>query len=284
MFRPSASDSASELLTGGHEAEALAFLAERPIHTVILAGFIRDNGLESSLNRGRFYAFRDEAKRLQGIALLGEITTFEARTEDALAAFARRAQDLPSISIIIGEHERVGSFWRRYAGDEQAPPRIFRELLFELRRHRVEAGEELPELRTATPGDLEMVLAAHAEIAFNENGINPVKIDPQGFSRRCARRIGQQRVWVLTGGSRLIFKADIIAETPDVVYLEGIYVNPEARGRGYGFRCLSQLGKTLLARTKSICLLVNEQNTKAQNLYRKIGYEFRDRYDTIFMP
>lgn len=284
MFRPSACDSASELLTRGHEEEALAFLAERPIYTVMLAGFIRDNGLESPLNRGRFYAFRDAGKRLQGIALLGEITTFETRTDDALAAFASRAQDVPSISVIIGEHERVETFWRCYAGDDETTARICRELLFELRQGAPQAGEELPELRTATSDDLEMVLTAHADMAFKESGINPVKIDPQGFSQRCARRVEQKRVWVLTEASRLIFKADIIAETPDVIYLEGVYVNPEERGRGYGFRCLSQLGRTLLTRTKSICLLVNEQNTKAQNLYRKLGYEFRGRFDTIFMP
>ncbi len=32
--------------------EALAFLDARPLHTVILASLIRDNGVESPLNRG----------------------------------------------------------------------------------------------------------------------------------------------------------------------------------------------------------------------------------------
>ena len=46
-------------LAVGHESEVLTFLAQRPIHTVIMAGFILDNGLVSRLNRGKFYGCRD---------------------------------------------------------------------------------------------------------------------------------------------------------------------------------------------------------------------------------
>ena len=35
--------------------EVLAFLSERPIHTVCMTGFIRYNGLVSEHNRGAFY-------------------------------------------------------------------------------------------------------------------------------------------------------------------------------------------------------------------------------------
>ncbi len=52
------------------EREVLTFLAERPVHTVIMAGFIRDNGLVSPLNRGTFYGYRDHTGRLRGVALI----------------------------------------------------------------------------------------------------------------------------------------------------------------------------------------------------------------------
>ncbi len=285
MSEPAAGRPGTALLSGEHAAEVLAFLAKQSIASIILEGLIRDNNFDGSLNRGRFYGFRNRDGRLQGVALIGEITTFETETEDALVAFARCAQDVPGIGLIIGEQERLGTFWRRYAGENQPPPRQSRELLFELRRRSSgAAAEQVRGLRTATLDDIETVVAAHAEMAFEESGVDPVKHDPHGFRRRCGRRIGQGRVWVLTDGRRLIFKADIISETPRVIYVEGVYVRPEERGRGYGFRCVSQLGAALLARTEAICLLVNEQNIIAQNLYRKAGYEFRGCYDTIFIP
>jgi len=59
-------------------------LAERPLHTVCIAGFIRDNGLESPLNRGRFYACRNSEGLLEGVALIGHATLIEARTTRAM--------------------------------------------------------------------------------------------------------------------------------------------------------------------------------------------------------
>ena len=71
---------------------------------------------------------------------------------------------------------------------------------------------------------------------------------------------------------KLLFKADIIADTPQVIYLEGIYVDPSERGKGYGSTCLSQLGRILLRRTGSICLTLNASKEKTKNFYVKAGY------------
>jgi ribosomal protein S18 acetylase RimI-like enzyme len=265
-----------------HKAEVLAFLAERPIHTVMMAGLIRDNGLVSPLNRGAFYACRDKTGRLEGVILIGEITLLEARNEATLAASARLAQDYPNAYMIIGEQEKVDRFWSYYHGTGQSPRLFCRELLFEL-RWPVEVREPVPGLRLAAPDDLELVMPVHAEMAFEESGINPLKVDPDGFRQRCARRIEQGRVWLWVEDRHVIFKADVISETPEAIYLEGVYVNPEERGKGLGVRCFSQLSRDLLARTKSLCLLVNEHNRAAQTLYRKSRYQFRSYYDTIFL-
>jgi predicted GNAT family acetyltransferase len=88
---------------------------------------------------------------------------------------------------------------------------------------------------------------------------------------------------VLTEGGRLIFKAEIVAETDGVIYLEGIYVAPEERGRGRGLRCLSHLTGELLRRAESVCVLVNERNEPAHAFYRKAGFRFDCHYDTIFL-
>ena len=81
-----------------------------------------------------------------------------------------------------------------------------------------------------------------------------------------------------------MFKADIISETSDVVYLEGVWVSEEKRSNGYGASCMSELSRSLLKRAKSVCLLVNYKNTSAQAFYRRCGYQFRATYLTIFLP
>jgi len=264
------------------EVEILAFLMERPVHTVVMAGLIRDNGLESPFNRGTFYACRDSAGRLEGVALIGHATFVEARTGAALKALARLAQRERDAHMILGEQELIHRFWNHYAPEGQRPRLFCREILFE-QRWPVGACDPVEGLRRATLEDLPLVMPVHAEMAREESGVNPLEVDAQGFRLRCARRIENGRVWVLVRDGELIFKADIASDTPDCVYIEGVYVEHASRQQGAGLRCLSQLTRTLLGRASAVCALVNEQNLAAQALFLKAGYRVRGYYDTVFL-
>jgi uncharacterized protein len=270
------------LTEGDAEAEVLAFLAERPAPTVVMRGLIRDNGLESPFNRGTFYAARDREGALEGVALVGHHTFVEARTDGALRAFAELAQSERGGHMILGERETVRGFWNYYAPGGQAPRVFCRELLFE-QRWPVKACEAVGGLRLATLEDLMLVMPVHAAMAYEESGVNPIDVDLHGFRLRCARRIENGRVWVLVEGGELIFKADVASETAECTYVEGVYVEPASRQKGVALRCLSQLGRTLLERSESLCALVNEHNLVAQSLFLRAGCRVRGNYDTIFL-
>lgn len=269
-------------LTEGHEAEALEFLAAEPLHNVYMAGFIRDNGLVSPLNRGSFYACRDGAGSIEGIALIGHVTQLDVRTPRALQAFARAAQACPSVHVVMSERTRVQDFWRYYSSGGQELRVACRELLLE-QKWPVEADQTVAELRPAILSDLPLILRVQAAMAVAECGVNPLAVDPAGFRARCARRLERGRTWVLVERGKLLFKADIMAETPQAVYLEGVYVNRRHRRRGYGRRCLLTLGQILLSRSDSVCLLVNERNLAAQSFYHSVGYKLRSFYDTVYL-
>ncbi|MEK6302124.1 MAG: GNAT family N-acetyltransferase [Acidobacteriota bacterium] len=269
-------------LAGEHEAEALAFLAARPVHTVFMSGCIRDNGVVSELNRGTFYGCRNLEGRLEGVALIGHATLVETRSDAALAAFARFARGCPLAYMILGEQEKVELFWNHFARDEHKPHRVCREILFE-QKFPLEGYEKVRGLCLATADDLPALLPVYGAMIAEESGVNPLDVDPDGYRERWLRRIEQDRVWVWMEDGRLIFNADIISDTPECIYLEGVYVSPEERGKGYGLRGLSQLGGILLERTRSLCLFVNEQNHRAQAFYHRAGYARAGQYDTIFL-
>jgi len=274
----------AEPLTRGAEAEVVEFLSERPARAVNLLGLIADNGLVSPHNRGTFYAYRDEAGRLEGVALIGHATLFEARKPRALRAFARAAQTRPGLHMVLGESGPVAEFWRHYRAEGRPMRLACRELLFRLDRADVSNdGGAVEGLRLATREDLSLIMPAQARMVEDESGIDPLLSDPEGFRRRCEQRIDRGRTWVLTEGGRLIFKAEVFAEAGGVVYLEGVYVAPEERGRGKGMRCLSHLTGELLRRVDSVCLLVNERNEAAHAFYRRAGFRLDCHYDTIFL-
>jgi uncharacterized protein len=262
--------------------EVLSFLSERPVHTVGMAGLIRDNGMVSEHNRGRFYGCRNSAGRLEGVALVGHHTLVEARTRGAVRELALAAQSHPRLHLIMGELEAVEEFWNYYADEGQAMRLACRELLFELRRPGPACGPAAG-LRQATPDDLDLIAPVHAALAEAESGVNPLDTDPEGFRRRCLRRIAQGRTWVVVDGDRLVFKADVQADTPEVIYLEGVYVHPAERGSGAARGYLTGLCRLLLARARRVCLLANEENVRAQMFYRSCGFKLRSVYDTIFL-
>ncbi len=271
-----------EELRTGQEAEVMEFLGERPGHTFGMAGFIRSNGLVSSHNRGSFYACRDKDGKLQGVALVGRYILFETRSDAAIEAFARLSQECRSAHMLLGEQEEVQTFWDCYGDGGQAERLYCRELLFE-QRCPVGVRDAVPGLRLATLDDLDLVVPAHAQTAFYESGIDPLKENPEGFRKRCARRIEQGQTWVWVEDGRLMFKAEVLTNTPEVAYLEGVWVDPAERGKGVGLRCMSQLNRELLSQTASVCLLVNERSQAAQRFYKKAGYKFISHYDTIFL-
>ena len=248
-----------------------------------MMSFIRDNGFESSLNRGDFYACRNEQGELTGVALIGHHILFAAKCAEAIGAFARQARERRDAHVIVGERESAAQFWANYALADESPLLIQRELLLE-QKWPIEVREFVQGLRLAVPADIELVAVVHAQMAFDESGINPLEVDREGFLARIARRVEQGRIWVWVEDGRLIFKTDISSHTPEVIYLEGVYVNASERGNGYGLRCLSQLSRELLSRAKSLCLLVNEQNRQAQVFYRRAGYKLHSHYDTIYLP
>ena len=272
-----------ERLINSDEAEVLQFLAQRPIHTVTMMSLIHDNGIVSPFNRGAFYACRDLQGQLEGVALVGHATLMETVSDRALASLATVARECPNTHMIMGEKERVADFWSHYSEAGRRQRLACREWLYEL-SWPVEAREPVQGLRPARVEELDLVMPIQAELAFAESGINPLEVDPQGFRERCLRRIEQGRTWVVVDEGLLIFKADVVSRTTEVIYLEGIWLREDCRRKNISTRFMSELLRRLLENTKSICLLVNETNELAHGFYRKCGFHFRATYETIFLP
>ena len=268
-------------LLPGNEDEVLNALSAPSLTNVIMSGFVRDNGLASSLNRGRFYACRNEQNALEGVALIGHSILFEAFSENAIQAFATLARNEQSLHLLMGEHTAVQKFWRHYADEEQSP-RLVCPVVF--LRCDVPFGENssIDGLRPATQKDLEHVVLAQAAMAFETSGVDPLRKDPAGFVKRYLRRIEKGRVWVLMKNDRLVFKTDIIADTPEATYIEGVYVSPEERGKGIGRNCVSALGRIFLQHTKAIYLFVEQENMRTQSFYLNLGFSIGGQYDLLY--
>ena len=270
-------------LSEANKREVLAFLKIRPVHTVVMSSFIQDNGMENDDNRGTFYGYRNASGVLEGVALIGHTTLIETRSVYSLMAFAllARRSETP-IHFMMSDGKTIETFWNYYTIDKRAPRLVCPELLFEL-NFPILIRECQWNVRFAGADELEQIAVAHNEVAFIESGSSPLLKDREGFLKRCLKRIEQKRTFVVFDDGKLVFKADIVAETSDVIYLEGIYVAPEYRGRGVGSSCLAKLGQQLTERVENVCLLSNVEFKAAHRSFTRAGFKNTDCCQTIFV-
>lgn len=272
-----------QLLSETDKDEVFAFLKIRPLHTVVMTSLIQDNGMENADLRGKFYGYRNAQGVLEGVALIGHTTLIEARSEDSLMAFASiaRKSETP-IHLMMSDGKSIETFWQLYAVNNRTPRLVCSELLFELNYPFLVQKCEW-NVRLAEASELQQIAEAHDEVAFMESGVSPMLKDREGFLKRCLKRIEQRRTFVVFENGKLLFKADIVAETAEVIYLEGIYVAPESRGRGVGSSCLANLGLQLLERVQNVCLLSNVEFKAAHRSFEKAGFKNTDCCQTIFV-
>jgi predicted GNAT family acetyltransferase len=183
--------------------------------------------------------------------------------------------------MIIGESRAVSALWE--AARARLPvPREDR------RGQPVYAISETPEaggsgLRAATPADLDRLVPACAAAHELELGIDPVARDSEAFRFRTEAQIDEGRSWLWLEDDVVLFKAEASAWTPAAVQIQQVWVDPEARGRGYATRGMRDLCRLLLGTTPVVTLFVRSENAPAIALYERIGMTKALEYRTVLL-
>jgi hypothetical protein len=248
--------------------QVLAFCAQSPVERVFLEDVAR-RGL------GRFLAVAGRDGALTALCYAGANLVPSGA---GCAAFAAAAADARS-RMIIGEAGAVTDLWDAARGALPEPR--------EDRPHQpVYTIDEPPPpgdsgLRPATLHDLERLIPACAAAHQLELGIDPLGRDRDSFRWRTAAQIDEGRSWLWLEDDVVLFKAEASAWTPQAVQIQQVWVDPEARGRGYGARGLRDLCRRLLERTPNVTLFVRSENAPAIALYEAIGMRKTLEYRSI---
>jgi ribosomal protein S18 acetylase RimI-like enzyme len=237
--------------------QVLRFCAEDPVERVFLEDIAR-RGL------GRFMAVL-RGDEIEGLCHVGAnvVPSGAGCGVFADAVVASRAR------MVIGEERAVGELWEE-AGRSLPPPREDRpgQPVYAL-REAPEAGET--GLREARLDDLSLLVPACAAAHLEEIGVDPLRRDAETFRWRTRQQIEEGRSWLWEVDGVIRFKAEASAWTPAAVQLQQVWVDPEARRRGYARRALADLCRLLLGHVPTVCLFVRPENTPALRLYDSLG-------------
>jgi len=273
----------AQRLTRRDEPEVRRFLAQRPLQSFGLLGMITDNGLVSPHNRGDFHAYRGARNQIEGVALIGHNTVLDARSDEAIASFSELAKATANPFLLLAPEPQMFRFVECYADSLYNHQAMDCYNLFDFRGAPAKpALAPLPDVRLATPGDLDEVVWANNQCGIEEIGVDSLALDAAGFTSRCARRIARGRTWVWVERGRLIVKLDVMTLTPEVAYLESLWVRPEARRKGYGARFLGQVSERLRKDSANVCFLADKNKSWEQSLYRNVGYVTIERFGVVF--
>jgi hypothetical protein len=248
--------------------QVLAFCAADPVERVFLEDVAR-RGL------GRFIAVSGADGVLSALCHAGANLVPSGAGCAAFAAAAGNARS----RMIIGEAVAVTDLWEAARGRFPKP----RE---DRPGQPVYTIDEPPPagdtgLRAATPRDLDLLVPACAAAHELELGIDPLARDPESFRWRTLAQIDEGRSWVWLEGDVVLFKAEASAWTPQAVQIQQVWVDPEARGRGYGARGLRDLCRLLLETTPNVTLFVRSENAPAIALYETVGMRKALEYRSI---
>lgn len=268
-----------ELSEGDYE-QVIELLSGDPLRGVLLRGMIEQHGISSPAHRGLLYGYY-EHHQLAGVALLGHHIIIYAE-EGALPYFVQTAVETKAKGhLIIGPQAQVEAFWARISHHGRETKLATKQLWFVCQEPRLPL--QRMQLQQANLAELEVIANAHAAMVKETSGVNPLESDPQGFRHRVAERIERKRVWIKLEDGKVVFKADLVCDTPGVVYLEGVWTHPEYRNRGIAKECLTELVHRFKKQGKQMCLLAEFGEKAAIRVYEQVGFVYREDYQARFL-
>lgn len=201
---------------------------------------------------------------------------------------------------VVSAQHLVSAFWASYTSSSQhtaqqpftsrliASQKMYdlpRKRWLDVRQSAVEQAENPVPLREATILELEAVFLASARMHLEETQEDPLAHQPDVFRHHVKHRIqaGRTYVW-FDQHRRLVFKADLSAQSRYGVQISGVYTDPAVRNQGIATRAMTELCRLLFVRGwPRATLYVNHSNHAAIKVYERVGFSFHHDYMTVFV-
>lgn len=194
--------------------------------------------------------------------------------EESVRMFAEKARRQGRrCSSIVGPVEMVEPLWSRLepawrpARDVRA-----RQPLMAISTPPLVAGD--PAVRRVRPEELETLLPACIAMFTEEVGVSPTVGDGGALYRaRVAELVRSGRSFARIDDGRVVFKAEVGAVTTGACQVQGVWVDPELRGRGIAEAGMATVVSECLASVAPVVTLyVNDFNVPARRAYHRVGF------------
>ncbi|MGA3037977.1 MAG: GNAT family N-acetyltransferase [Vulcanimicrobiaceae bacterium] len=250
--------------------EVVAYLSRRPYENAFMQ-WIVEGGLGMATAYDSIAVWRSYNRLVAGVGFFGPQIALAADDVAAIDGFAFEARERPRARMIVGPRHITNHFWARIKSWYREPTLIRPSQPLYAIDHMPAGGDDIP-IRQARASDLEMVAANSAEMMVGELGYDP-REHRTNFMHGISRLIERGWWWVWIENGELLFQCNVGSRTARTAQVQGVWTPPAQRGKGYATRAMRAICRRLLNDVPTLSLYVNDFNTKAIELYERVGFE-----------
>ncbi|HET9871732.1 MAG TPA: GNAT family N-acetyltransferase [Propionibacteriaceae bacterium] len=261
----------------------IAILTSNPVENVFVAARIRSAGLEQTSLGCAMWGF-ERAGVLRSLCHAGFNLVPVNADAEAVAAFAGFAGRDRMCSSIFGPSTVVMDLWHQLSerwGGCWADVREVRPRQPVLSIETEPSVEPNPAVRRVTIEHWDAYFDAAVKMYTEEVGVSPIQGNPAGYRFYVRQLITSGRAFALFDGPRVLFKADLGSVSGTVSQVQGVWVDPELRGRGMAAPAMAAVVRLARKITPTVSLYVNDFNTRALRAYLRVGFTPVGEFATV---
>jgi predicted GNAT family acetyltransferase len=138
-----------------------------------------------------------------------------------------------------------------------------------------------PGVRKVTLEHWDAYYEAAVRMYTEEVGVSPVQGNPAGYRFYIRQLITSGRAFGLFDGNRVLFKADLGSVSGSVCQVQGVWLEPELRGRGLAAAAMAAVVRLARKVVPTVSLYVNDYNLPARATYARVGFSEVGEFATI---
>ncbi|WLQ45246.1 GNAT family N-acetyltransferase [Streptomyces laculatispora] len=253
---------------------ALAVLESEPVANAFVTSRVQIAGLDPWRLGGEMWGWYADGQ-LRSLCYSGANLVPICATPEAVRAFSDRARRAGRrCSSIVGPAEPTAQLWRLLEPG-WGPAREVRanQPLMVAESPAADVAPD-PQVRRVRKDEMDILMPACVAMFTEEVGISPLAGDGGLlYQARVAELIAAGRSFARIQDGKVVFKAEIGATTSQACQIQGVWVAPEFRGRGYSETGMAAVLRHALTDVAPIVsLYVNDYNTPARKSYSRIGF------------
>jgi uncharacterized protein len=262
---------------------AIRILSINPVENVMVAARVRAAGLEQSSLGCPIWGFERDGV-LRALCHVGSNMVPVNADAEAVAAWVEFAGPKRPCASIIGPSTVALGLWRQLAdrwGPVWSDTRNLRphQPLLAISKDPLVAPNR--SVRRVTLEHWDAYYEAAVRMYTEEVGVSPIQGNPAGYRFYVRQLITSGRAFGLFDGNRVLFKADLGSVSGSVCQVQGVWLEPELRGRGLAAGAMAAVVQLARRVVPTVSLYVNDYNLPARATYARVGFSKVGEFATI---